>query len=174
MKAKPEVRNHVAEMVDIDRLRPHPQNYRVHPEAQREQIKESLRANGTYRNVVAARDWTVLAGHGVIEAARELGLAQVPVVRLPVGPDSKAALKILAGDNELARLAEVDDAQLLAILRRIGEADLLGSGFTAESFAELEKLLNPAAPGEFPLVGEDLPTDFKCPKCGFQWSGKPS
>ena len=27
--------------------------------------------------------------------------------------------------------------------------------------------------GEFPSVDRDLPTDYRCPGCGFEWSGRP-
>jgi ParB-like chromosome segregation protein Spo0J len=77
-----EAKIQAVEMVPIDELRPHPRNYRVHPEDQLAHVEHSMRTNGVYRNVVAARDGTILAGHGVVLAARKIGLAEVPVDRL--------------------------------------------------------------------------------------------
>ena len=45
---------------------------------------------------------------------------------------------------------------------------------TPEDLKEIADWTPPDAepPGEFPERGEDIPTDFKCPKCGYEWSGK--
>jgi ParB family chromosome partitioning protein len=98
--------NPEAAPVDIELLKPHPRNYRHHPPDQIEHLKASLREHGVYRNVVAARDWTILAGHGLVLAAKELGWKAISTAKLDIKPDSPRALKILAGDNEIAHLAE--------------------------------------------------------------------
>ena len=86
-------------LVKITGLKDHPRNYRTHPEDQIEYLMESIRQHGFYRNVVVARDSTVLAGHGVVEAARRLGLEKVSVIRLDLDADSPQALKVLAADT---------------------------------------------------------------------------
>ena len=120
---------HLAAPVAIDDMRAHPRNYRAHPADQLDHLAASLREHGQYRNVVIARDGTILAGHGVVQAARSIGLAHVLAVRLDVDPDSPEALKVLTGDNELGRLAEVNDRTLVDLLKSIRDsADLLGTG----------------------------------------------
>lgn len=129
---------HAPERAAIADLKAHTRNYRGHPEDQVEHLVESIREHGFYRNVVVANDGTILAGHGVIQAAEKLGMAEVPVIRLPYGPDDPKALKILAGDNELARLADIDDRLLSEILREIREDDaLLGTGYDDAMLASL-------------------------------------
>lgn len=124
----------------IDSLTPHPQNYRKHPEEQLAHIRHSIEQHGFYRNVVVASDHTILAGHGVVEAARQLGLDEVPVRRLDIASDDARALQVLAGDNELPRLAK-DDADVLAgLLSEIRDsdlADLLGTGYDDEDLNRL-------------------------------------
>jgi hypothetical protein len=130
--SKREVSIYDREMVALTLLRPHPRNYRSHADDQIAHIKASLQANGFYRNIVIAQDHTILAGHGVVEAAQQLGLTHAPVIRLPLDPMSHAALKILTGDNEMARLAMCDDralTELLKDIRRDGLDALLGTGF---------------------------------------------
>lgn len=136
-EAPPEV--HSTRLARVDELRPHPRNYRSHPEDQRKQIARSVREHGFYRNVVAARDGTILAGHGVVETARDLGLDEVPVVFLDVDPDSPRALRVLAGDNTLALFAVDDDRALAELLKGLNaEADgLLGTGFDEAMVANL-------------------------------------
>jgi hypothetical protein len=48
------------EIVALSSLRPHPRNYREHPEDQIEHLMQSIRANGFYRNIVVARDGTII------------------------------------------------------------------------------------------------------------------
>ena len=121
------------ELVRLADLKPHPRNYKKHPDDQIEHIAESIRRHGFYRNIVIARDNTILAGHGVVQAYRQMNVGdQVPVIRLDIAPDSTEALKVLAGDNEIAKLGEVDDRALTEILKDIRETDtagLLGTGF---------------------------------------------
>jgi hypothetical protein len=145
--AAAEVRH--TEVVRLDSLRPHPRNYKRHPDDQLEHIAASIRQHGWYRNIVTARDGTILAGHGVALAAeKKLGLTEVPIFRLPVDPESPAALKILASDNELGKFAETDDRALSELLREVKETDvdgLLGTGFDETMLAGLVLVTRPAS-----------------------------
>lgn len=132
---------HTPELADIAGLKRHPKNYKRHPPEQLAHIKASLVEHGFYRNVVVARDSTILAGHGVVEAATELGAAQVPVIRLDIDPMDARALKVVAGDNEIARLGETDNGLLAELLKEIAASApkaLVGTGFDD---AALKKLL---------------------------------
>lgn len=118
------------EMIDPQVLTPHRQNYRIHPQSQIRHIEASLREQGFYRNVVIANDEVILAGHGVVLAAKQLGLTEIPVVRLMVDSDHPKALKLLVGDNEIAHLGGVDDTGLLALLQEVHDRDdLMGTGY---------------------------------------------
>jgi hypothetical protein len=108
---------HDTELVDVDTLQPHPRNYREHPADQLQHIVESIREHGFYRNVVIAKDGTILAGHGVVKASKEIGLKRIPVIRLPIAPDDPRAIKVLVGDNEIEHLAEQDDRLLTELLK---------------------------------------------------------
>jgi ParB-like chromosome segregation protein Spo0J len=128
------------ETIKVGALTPHPHNYRIHPEDQLEQIGQSIREHGIYRPVVVASDNTILAGHGLVAAAQRIGLEEIPVYRMNVAPDSAQALKVLAGDNELGHMAEVDKRQLLAILSGIREESPTafdGTGFSDAAFKAL-------------------------------------
>lgn len=136
------------ETVPVAALRAHPRNYREHPDDQIEHLAASLKEHGFYRNVVIARDGTILAGHGVIEAAKRLGLETARVVRLPIEADSPAALKVLTGDNEIEHLAEQDDRLLSELLREIAQDDplaLLGTGYDEAMLANLVYVTRPAS-----------------------------
>ena len=128
------------EVVPLDTLRPHPRNYRTHPATQLTHLRASLQQHGVYRNVVMARDGTLLAGHGVVEAARSLGLTTLPVQRLDLDPEDPRALQILVGDNALARLALDDEAALRGLLEELHAQDaglLAGTGYDEALLAAL-------------------------------------
>jgi hypothetical protein len=160
---------HQTELADLDSLKPHPRNYREHPEGQRAHLVASLQEHGVYRNVVVAEDGTILAGHGVVESAREAGLSQVPVVRLPLAPDDPRAVKVLVADNELARLADSDDRLLADLLKEMRDTDLaslLGTGWDDLALAVLlgEGITDPGeAWGGMPeYESEDRQSAFRC------------
>jgi len=132
------------ETVAIQQLKPHPRNYRTHPPDQLAHIIRSIEEHGIYRNVVVARDYTILAGHGVVKALGQMGRTEVPVLRLPIDPNSPPALKLLAGDNEIGHLAEVDDRLFTEILKEIKDlGDLLGTGYDDMMLANLVYITRP-------------------------------
>lgn len=135
------------EMVSVIALKPHPRNYKQHPDEQIEHLMKSIAEHGFYRNVVIAKDNTILAGHGVVQAVERMGLlgpAEVPVIRMDLDPDDPRALKIMASDNEVGKLAETDDRMLTALLRDVMTADdLLGTGFDAQSLSALVYVSRP-------------------------------
>ena len=139
---------HAPERVPIGNLHLHPRNYRDHPPEQIEHLAGSIRENGQYRNIVCARDWTILGGHGVMMACQMVGLAEVNVVRLDIEPDSPQALRILAGDNEVAHMADSDDRALSELLKDLYTDDpihgLLGTGYDEMMLTNLVFVTRPA------------------------------
>lgn len=136
------------EFVALDDMKPHPRNYRQHPDDQIQHLVQSLTEHGFFRNVILARDGTILAGHGVVQAARKLGYTSAPAVRLPLAPLSPRALKVLAADNELGHLAEVDDRALSELLKEVKELDLdglFGTGYDEAMLANLAYVTRPAS-----------------------------
>ena len=127
------------ENVEINNLKKHPRNYKEHPEQQLEHIIKSIEEHGFYRNIVIAKDNTILAGHGVVQASKLMGKQKVPVIRLDIDSDSTQALKVLTSDNEIGNLAMVDDRQLSEVLKDIldEELDLTGTGFNEDQLSAL-------------------------------------
>lgn len=112
---------------DITRLRPHPDNPSSGDE---DEIVTSIGVNGMYRPVMAqSSTGYVLAGNTTYAACLNLRALRIPVVWLDV--DDVAALRILLGDNELARRAIVDRALLTPLVNRLLETELrlLGTGY---------------------------------------------
>jgi DNA modification methylase len=130
------------ERVSIADLHPHPRNDGRHPPDEIAHLRQSIRTHDIYRNVVIANDGTILAGHGVVEAARLEGRTQIAARRLPCGPNDPQAIQLLVGDNHIARLRQQDDQALAALLSDLAAHDadlLLGTGYDQ---AALDALLD--------------------------------
>jgi len=136
-----------SEMVAVRRLKPHPKNYKKHPDEQLDHLIASIVEHGFYRNVVVARDYTILAGHGVVEAVLRMGMLgpdMIPVVRMDVDPDDPQAIKIMLADNEISKLAETDDRKLTELGKAAhGLGELIGTGFDPQSLAMLVMVSRP-------------------------------
>src|SRR5450759_408842 len=139
------------EMWPVARLIPSARNARTHSDTQVAEIAGSIQAFGFSNPILVGAEGDIVAGHGRLAAARQLGLSEVPVVVLNGLTDPQRRQLMLA-DNRIALNAGWDLEMLnleLTDLTVLG-ADLAVLGFTAE---ELAKALNPA--GSTGLTGED-------------------
>src|SRR5438105_14624491 len=104
------------ERVAIGRLRLDPRNPRLHSERKIKQIARSIKAFGFNVPVLADHDGNLLAGHGRIHAARQLGLREIPIIRLEhLTPEQARAFSI--ADNRLSDTSTWDDRLLGEVLR---------------------------------------------------------
>lgn len=130
-------------------LHPHPENYKSHPPEQIEHLKASIAEFGVYRAILTARDGTIIAGHGVVQAAVELRPDIVAEeVRYDLDPRDPRAIKLLALDNEVGRRAYSDDRQLSELLKRVNEAPettLVGTGYDDMMLANLLLVSRPSS-----------------------------
>lgn len=101
------------EMMPVGSLRPYTRNARTHSKRQVQQIAESIRRFGFTNPVLISDDGEIVAGHGRVMAAKELGLHEVPTLRLSHLRADERRAYVLA-DNKLAENAGWD-AETLAI-----------------------------------------------------------
>lgn len=82
-------------------LVPDPRNARTHPKKQVDQIAASIRAFGFTNPVLVDGAGGIIAGHGRLLAAKQIGLAEVPTIALPhLSEPQKRALRL--ADNKIA------------------------------------------------------------------------
>jgi DNA modification methylase len=112
----------------VEELTPDPENPRRHAKKQIRQIANSIQAFGFIVPVLIDRDRMVIAGHGRLLAAREVGIAQVPTLCLDHLTPAQANAFMIA-DNRLTEIASWDD-QLLA--QQLKELTLLDLDFSIE------------------------------------------
>ena len=128
-------------MWPIERLIPSPRNARTHSDAQVAEIAGSIRAFGFSNPILVGGEGDIIAGHGRLAAARQLGLADIPVIVVSDLNELQRRQLMLA-DNRIALNAGWDLKMLnleLTDLSVLG-AELDKLGFTAE---ELASALNP-------------------------------
>lgn len=63
----------------INELTPYPQNAKIHPERQIENVAVSLKRYGWQQPIVIDREGVVVVGHCRLLAAERLGMEEVPV-----------------------------------------------------------------------------------------------
>ncbi len=128
------VKGLTVQMWPIAGLRPHPLNYRRHGEHQLLVLRESLRVHGQQKPVVITPDGTILAGHGLVEAAKLEGWTEI-ACHVYNGPYPEA---FLAMDNRASDLAEDDEAALAQLLRDLDAQEQLGAaGWGEDDLSEL-------------------------------------
>jgi ParB-like chromosome segregation protein Spo0J len=126
--------------------------------------------------VISTRSGFIVAGHGRYEAAKHLGLTEVPVDFQDFASEADEWAHLIA-DNRMAELAEADKAGLTALLSELKAADFQMdvTGFDTVALEGLmTEVAEPEAPADFPEVDENVAVEFRCPKCHYAWSGKPA
>ncbi|RJO62760.1 MAG: hypothetical protein C4542_02030 [Dehalococcoidia bacterium] len=109
-------------LIPIALLKPHPKNKEYFPDALPESLWQELvndiKEEGIINPLIATTDYTVLAGHLRLEAAKQAGLTHVPVVIRDVSADSDEAVELLIKDNLLRRqLSDMQAARLVRVLK---------------------------------------------------------
>jgi 16S rRNA G966 N2-methylase RsmD len=140
-------------------------NPRTHSEKQIRQIAASIETFGFTNPVLIDSSSTVIAGHGRVRAAKQLGLETVPTIQLEHLTKEQVSAYVIA-DNKLAECAGWDRDLLAIELQGLAEIDLdFGLEVTGFETAEIDLLIGEAAEGDEPDpadatagIDPDLPT----------------
>lgn len=127
------------EVWPVERVKPYANNAKRHPREQLRALRSSIQRFGFNNPILVDKgSGEIVAGHGRLMAAIDLGMSEVPVVVLDHLGASERRAYVLA-DNKLAELAEWDDgvlAQELAALQ-LQDFDLGGLGFSEDEIGAL-------------------------------------
>jgi ParB-like chromosome segregation protein Spo0J len=128
----------------IASLKPNPRNPRLHSKKQIRQIAKSIETFGFNVPLLINRDSQVVAGHGRLEAAKILGMREVPAISLGHLSEAQAEAFLIA-DNRLTENAEWDDKLLAESFKQLAELDLNFSlETTGFEMAEIDLLIEDA------------------------------
>jgi len=137
------------ETLAVDRLIPYARNSRTHSEAQVAQIAASIKEFGFTNPVLIDADGGIIAGHGRVMGARQLGMTEVPCIRLGYLSDAQKRAYVIA-DNKLALNAGWDDAILALELRDLADVgyDMGLTGFDSKDIDALLATLDATPEGQ--------------------------
>ena len=136
-------------------LQPYPRNARTHSKKQKGQIADSIERFGFTSPVLIDDSDMILAGHGRVEAAKLLGLATVPCIRLSSLTEPEKRAYVLA-DNKLALNAGWDEDLLADELKLVlADHDEIDISLTGFSVPEIDLLIETGETGPTPPEAED-------------------
>jgi ParB-like chromosome segregation protein Spo0J len=126
------------EMWPLDRLAPYERNARTHSAEQVAQIAASIQEFGFTNPILVDGADGILAGHGRLAAAKDMGLAEVPVIVLDHLSAAQRRAYILA-DNQLALNAgwDMELLQQEIVGLNLADFDLSLLGFDEDRIAGL-------------------------------------
>jgi DNA modification methylase len=141
----------------IDALTPWANNARTHSPKQIRQIADSIETFGFTNPVLIDEAGTILAGHGRVAAARQLGIAKVPCLRLDHMSAEEKRAYVLA-DNKLAENAGWDSEILALELGVLAEADLdFDIGVIGFDAGEIDLIIEGGSAPDVDPALEELP-----------------
>ena len=152
------------EKIPTEKLIPYARNAKKHDAAQVSKLAGSIREFGFNNPVLIDKDNGIIAGHGRVLAAQQLGLADVPCIRLGHLTDNQRKAYILA-DNRLAEIGGGWDQEMLKLeLSDLGDLDIdlesLGFG---EGFPIDDPDFSPGTEEDQGKLDEKSP--IECPHC---------
>ena len=179
---------------ELSKIKKHPANPKKHDEP--EIARSIYRFGFLVPAIVDETTGLLAAGHGradvLLDAhsqnkeppagiqVTESGEWAMPVIRGVAFSDESELEAFLVAANQTTIAGGWDDerlANVLVGLRNEGEFKLNGTGYTAAAVDELVKRVTESVmsepPDDFPEYGDDIDTEYCCPKCGYEWSGKP-
>jgi len=143
------------EMRGVDELHAYPGNARKHDRNQVRQIGESIRRFGFTNPVLISSQGQIVCGHGRVEAARQIGLREVPTLTLShLTPDELRAYAL--ADNRIALDGSWDNELLGIELQHLIEVDF-DLDLTGFSMTEIDLALGVLA------IGEDAEDEVHAP-----------
>jgi hypothetical protein len=171
--------------MDPAELVENPLNWRRHSPEQLSALAGSIAEVGwAGACLLNSRSNKLIDGHARLKLALDQGAGQIPVL---VGSWTEEQERlILATLDPIADMATADPGKLAALLAGCRESLPAPEegGAPAQALSALlaglagkhgmsEGKGAPSAPTAFPEFGEDIETEFQCPRCSYAWSGKP-
>lgn len=144
------------EMIPVSQLKPFARRTRTHSDEQISLIMGSFEAFGVINPIIIDEEGQVLAGHARWEAAKRLGIVELPAVRVGYLTDDEKRAYVIA-DNRIAEKAGWDRAALAIEFTHLTSIDL---GFEIDtlgfSTTEIDLIIGDAA-GDDVESADDLP-----------------
>lgn len=154
----------------VTELIPYENNSRTHSEEQIEQIVKSIKEFGFTNPILIDEKNNIIAGHGRLLGAKEIGMQEVPCIVLKGLTEVQKKAYIIA-DNKMALNSGWDEDLLKSELESLKDLDF-DLDLTGFNSSEIDEIMNPIVI-DWNKV-EDLDEDtynepehnmLECPKC---------
>lgn len=149
--------------IKINDLKLYEKNSKIHSNYQVELLKKSIEEFGFVNPILIDEHNNVIAGHGRIEAAKQLKIKELPCIVVDGLTDIQRRAFIIA-DNRLSELGEWDEeivARELKDLKESGfDTDLTGFLYDDMDFSFLDE-----KPKEKKTRKPSEKTNCECPRC---------
>ncbi len=119
--------------MNISDIQPYAKNAKEHPNKQVEQIAASIKEFGFNQPIVVDESNTVIVGHGRLEAAKLLGMTEVPTITVKLTDEQVRAYRL--ADNKLNE-SDWDMALVIEELKGLSEPMLELTGFDKDLLIE--------------------------------------
>lgn len=119
--------------MDIGLIKPYNKNAKKHPKKQVEQIAASIKEFGFNQPIVVDKNGVVIVGHGRLEAAKLLGLKEVPVITVDLTEEQAKSYRL--ADNKLNE-SDWDMDLVIEELKGLTEPYLELTGFDKDLIIE--------------------------------------
>ena len=119
--------------VAIEKIKPYENNAKIHGAEQVEKLKASIEEFGFLTPCLIDKNYNLIAGHGRVMAAKEIGMEKVPCVFIEGLTEAQRKAYILA-DNRLGELGTWDMDVVVGELESLRDADfdIELTGFTLD------------------------------------------
>lgn len=129
------------EYVGIDSIKPYENNARKHEQKDVKAIIKSIEEFG-FNDPIGVLNGEIVEGHGRLMAAKELGMTEIPIIRLDDLTDEQRRAYALA-HNKTAELSDWDFDVLASELQDINDIDMAEFGFNVPSAEGYEMAAEP-------------------------------
>jgi ParB-like chromosome segregation protein Spo0J len=158
--------SHIKEnrVISLNRLIPHPDNYRIHPDEQISDLILSLKRFGQGRSIIVQdgpNELLTVGGHGVVEAARQVGWTELRADVLPADWTPSQIRGYLIADNLHSEKSTDDEDVLSRLLKEQQEAgfDLASLGTDEEALRDMLAKMTPPTLDELTAQYGDEPEE---------------
>ena len=117
--------------VEIEKLKKYDKNAKIHTSKQISKLVSSMKKFGVVTPILVDRNFTIIAGHGRLEALKKLNYNKIPVIMLENLSDSQVRAYRLA-DNRIAEEAKYNSDILKIELSELtieDEIEIIDTGF---------------------------------------------
>ena len=155
------------EIIKIDKIKPYENNAKLHPPEHIEQVKKSIQEFGNNDPIAIDENNVIIEGHGRYLALKELGVEEIPIIRLSHLNDQQKKAYILA-HNKLTMNTGFDLDISNIELNNIEDFNMTDFGFEI-NFPETKQNISDST--ELDITDfNDENFNNECPRCGFRWS----